>query len=518
MKEKSQGIVKGALFLTVAGLLVKVIGMIYKIPLTNRLGDDGMGYFNAAYTVYTLFFVLSSSGLPTALSLSVAKDLATKGEAEARTRYHVTARFCALLGLVLSLILFLFAKPLAWLLGSIKAYLAIVSVAPALFFVTAASAMRGYYQGRGNMLPTALSQLCEALGKLVFGLLLISLALSYGFSKEKVAAYAILGLSFSTFLTYVLLLFFCRSHKSEAHGVSSHQKRALLYDTLKSAFPITASALAASLAASLDLALLMRSLQSIGYTPDAANAAWGNYSSLVLPLFHMPQVLLTPIAYAVLPALRAALAKGENEKGESLVQSALTVTALLSALSALGLSLFSRDALMLLYTDEAAIAHAYPHLALLAIAIFPFGVMTVSASLLQAYGRLWFPMLSLAAGAILKIFVTLFGVSFFGEAVAPIGTLVAYTLSGAINTAALLGLMKRNILSKITLKPLVIAALSVGASLLFKVFLSSRGMEGRLSTLVSIAMAGGIAIALIFLIGAIKKEDLVALGIHTNRE
>ncbi len=516
MKKSADGVVKGALFLTAAGLFVKVIGMIYKIPLTNRLGDDGMGYFNAAYTVYTFFFVLSSSGLPTALSLSVAKDLAGESQNRAYARFLMMKRFSFILGISLFLLLFLLAKPFALMLGSRDAYLSLLAVSPSLWFVTAASVYRGYHQGRGNMLPSALSQMIEAFGKLFFGLFFLGLAASYGFTKDKMAAYAILGLSFATFLTYLFLSLFCREKRS-AVLLSRDERRYLTLDTLKTATPITLSALAATLVTTLDLLLLMRALQRVGYSPDAANAAWGNYSSLVLPLFHMPQILITPIAASALPALRRAIAKGEKERAHSLVSGALVITALVSVLSALGLSLFSRDALLLIYTDSAAISRAYPHLALVAIAIFPFGIMTVSAAFLQAHGKLWLPTVSLLVGALLKLLFTLLGVSFLGEAVSPFGTLLSYAVSAAINLAALAKCSDRKLLSRIVLLPFSISTISVGVGYFAKHYFDSYIVDFRIATLLAIFLSGALALVLIAVSGILRSKEFVEFFKKENK-
>jgi len=505
VKKGADGIVKGALFLTVAGFLVKIIGMIYKIPLTNRLNEDGMGYFNTAYTVYTFFFVLSSSGLPTALSLSVAKDLAKEREDLAYTRFLVMRRFSFVLGVLLFALLFFLAKPFAYALGSPHAYLSLLAISPALWFVTAASVYRGYRQGRGDMLPTAVSQTVEAFGKLLFGLFFLTLAAAYGFTKDKMAAYAILGLSFSTFLTYLFLMIFCREGRRTV-SFSREERRWLALDTLKTAMPITLSSLAATLVTTLDLLFLMRALGKVGYSPDAANAAWGNYSSLVLPLFHMPQILITPIAASVLPALRQKIAKGERKSAERLVTGALLVTAFLSVLSALGLSLFSRDALMLIYTDPAAIARAYPNLSLVAIAIFPFGIATVSAAFLQAYGKLWLPTVSLCIGAALKLLITLFGVSLLGEAVSPIGTLLSYTVSAAINFASLAKCTNIK-LSRIVLLPFALSILSVSAGFLSKRYFDTLFDSFRLSTVLAILLSGALAMGLTLLSGVFRSEE-----------
>lgn len=515
VKKGADSVVKGALFLTVAGFLVKIIGMIYKIPLTNRLNDDGMGYFNTAYTVYTFFFVLSSSGLPTALSLSVAKDLALKRDDLAYTRFWVMKRFSFALGISLFLLLFLLAKPLAHLLGSEHSYLSLLTISPALWFVTASSVYRGYRQGRGDMLPSAISQTIEALGKLLFGLFFLSLATSYGFTKDKMAAYAILGLSFASFLAYLFLCVFCREKRKHVSS-SREEARGLTLDTLKTALPITLSSLAATLVTTLDLFLLMRALLKVGYTPDAANAAWGNYSSLVLPLFHMPQILITPIAAATLPALRQRSAMGDREGTKRLMTAALLVTSLLSVLSALGLSLFSRDALLLIFTDPAAVSRAYPNLALIAIAIFPFGLSTVSAAFLQAEGKLWLPTVSLLIGAFLKLLLTIFGVSFLGEAVSPFGTLLSYTVSAAINFASLSRLSSLK-LSRILVLPFAVSILSVSAGFLAKRYFDTLFSDFRVSTVLAILLSGALALGFTLLSGVFRSEEFREIFKRENK-
>ena len=505
-KRAADGIVRGALILTVAGFLVKIIGMIYKIPLTNRLGDDGMGYFNTAYTVYTFFFVLSSSGLPTALALSVAKDLGEGNEDAAYARFLGIRRFCTLLGISLSALLLLTAKLLSGLFGSRGAYLSLLAISPALWFVTAASVYRGYRQGRGDMLPSAISQTVEALGKLTFGLLFLTLAGYYGFTKDKMAAYAILGLSVAAFLAYLFLALFCREERRASRNFTE-DVGGLTLDTLKTAMPITLSSVAATLVTTLDLVLLMRALVGAGYTYDAANAAWGNYSALVLPLFHMPQILITPIAAAALPVLRQKLAKGDTEGASRLAGGALLITAFVSALSALGLSLFSRDALLLIYTDPQSVARAYPKLALVAIAVFPFGITTVSAAFLQAKGRLWLPTVSLFIGAAVKLFATLFLVNTFGESVSAIGTLLSYTVSAAINFAAL-AKSTRLTLSRILLLPFAVSTLSVGAGVLAKRYFDAVFTSSRVATLLAIGFSGILALGLLLLSGVGRSEGI----------
>ncbi|MBQ7365561.1 MAG: polysaccharide biosynthesis C-terminal domain-containing protein [Clostridia bacterium] len=256
----------------------------------------------------------------------------------------------------------------------------------------------------------------------------------------------------------------------------------------------------------------MRSLQAIGYTPEMANAAWGNYSSMVLPLFHMPQVLLTPIAYATLPALRSHVARGDVREAEQLMKSALTVTAIVSALAALGLSLFSYDALQLLYTDQDAVARAYPKLALVSLAIFPLGLVTTASTLLQAFGKLWTPTVAFAIGACVKIFVTLALTEMLGESVSPWGTLLSYTVTAALDLA-LLSQKLPLALSAVTLKPFFVAGVSVLGAVFVRAVLTQASLSARLVSVLSIGVAALLALGLAVLTRAIKEEDLLVFGI-----
>ena len=209
-RDKALRFSSGTIALAVSGILVKFLGMIYKIPLTNLLGDEGMGYFNAAYTVYTLFYVLATSGLPVALSLLVSESLARQDEKQVGRLYQNASRLFFAIGLVGMLLMALPARRFARLLGADRAAAGILAVSPTLLFMTYAGALRGYFQGRRMMAPIALSQVLEAGGKFVFGLLFAMMALSV-YTRSVVAAYAIFGLTLASFFA-TFSLYLCKRH------------------------------------------------------------------------------------------------------------------------------------------------------------------------------------------------------------------------------------------------------------------------------------------------------------------
>ncbi|MEG2669408.1 MAG: oligosaccharide flippase family protein, partial [Oscillospiraceae bacterium] len=174
-KNTGQTFLKGALILGVANLLVKIIGAVFKIPLINLIGDDGSGYFNVAYQIYTFMFIVATAGFPIAISKMVAESMARNDVRDAQRVFQIAFSFLAVIGFLGSLILFVFARQLAELVGIPDAAIGIRAISPAVFFVSMVSAFRGYFQGKQNMFPTAASEVIEASAKLIVGMILASL-------------------------------------------------------------------------------------------------------------------------------------------------------------------------------------------------------------------------------------------------------------------------------------------------------------------------------------------------------
>ena len=179
-KEKKMGFIEGAMIIAVANILVKIIGAIFKIPLdTYVLNTDGMALYNTSYTIYNLLFVISTAGLPTAISKLVAES-DSRGDYDGSEKIlKVSLALLLCIGAVGSLILGVGSKLFSGLIGYSDAYLTMIAMSPSLFFVAGMSAFRGYFQGHGNMLPTAISEVLEAICKLFVGLSLAYMLLPH---------------------------------------------------------------------------------------------------------------------------------------------------------------------------------------------------------------------------------------------------------------------------------------------------------------------------------------------------
>ena len=181
----------GAAVLAAAVAVTKVLGALYKIPLGNLLDKEGMAHFYVAYNIYNLLVILSTAGLPLALSRLVSQAHALGRVNQKRRVFRVELALFLTLGLVCSGLMLLIPHQLAQLLRDSKAALAIMALAPSVLCVCLIAAIRGYTQGQGNMKPTAASQIIESLCKLVIGLTLAWLLLGKGYASEFAAAGAI---------------------------------------------------------------------------------------------------------------------------------------------------------------------------------------------------------------------------------------------------------------------------------------------------------------------------------------
>ena len=431
---KRPSFLSGAGILTLSALIVKVIGLFYRIPLLNLLGTEGMGYFNTAYELYALFCVISTAGLPVAMSVLISALEAEGRVTEGKRVFRVSLGLFAAVGCMGTLLLWGLSSPFASLLGSPLSSACVRAIAPTVFFICLSSAFRGYFQGRRQMLPTALSQVMEACGKLFLGLAFAGLALDQGKSLPTTAAYAVMGLTVGTALSVLYLYIHKRMFDRRAVEISAMQEEnsssfSVLRRLLAIAVPVTLSAGLISLTKCVDLALILRRLQNVGYTSSEATSLYGCYSTLVLPVFNILPSLTTSVALSATPALSAALQKGKEGIAElqKIASSALGIILTLSLPAALGLSVFAEDILSLLFRGQPiAVAQATPWLSCLGLSVPAACLITVTGAMLQASGKAQKPIISMLCGVTVKIIVAfvLLGREGWGMAGAPVSSLL----------------------------------------------------------------------------------------------
>lgn len=529
-KSSSKLFVSGVIVLTIANVLVKAIGLLFKIPMQHMIGDEGMGYFNSAYTIYTWFYMISTAGLPVAISILVSENRAKGNFGQVKRIFKFAISLFLVIGLIGSSLMIGFSKVFASTVSD-KAVWCIIAIAPTLFFVCITSAFRGYFQGYQQMLPTAISEVIESSGKLVLGLifamwaknggyeLFCSLLTKYGINPPEelpfVAAAAIFGLTVGVFLGMVFMWFVKLFFKEESYNLEyAHlatkeeyvSNGALLSKIFSIALPVTISSSVMSLANLVDLLLMSNLLQASGLSKAEATAAYGNYTTLAVPMFNLPPVLIYPIATAIVPMISARLSEGRRDDCKKIIYSSLKVAAIIALPCALGMSAMSFPILDMLYATSSA-ETAAPLLSILSIAVFFLAMLSMTNAILQAHKLQTFPIISMISGALIKLVSEIVLIRHFGIVGTPISTLLCYITCATLNFVFVA--VRTNIIPPIRLfiKPLIAAfGCATAARLSYEIMLRF-GLQTKISTVIAILIAVATYLVLLILVKCFDKED-----------
>lgn len=513
----------GVFLLSVSTVLVKIVGLLYKIPMLSYLGTEGMGYFNSAYEIYAFFCVIATAGLPVALSVLISAALAKGERGKVRRFFRAALIAFLLIGLLGSVLMAAFAKQFCVLIRSENARLAILSISPTVLLICISSALRGYFQGYGKMAPTAVSQLIEAVGKLVFGLLLARAALAAGRPTEQVAAAAGAGLTLGTLVSLFYLIMekirFQEKAKEKAESRSElpgkpEKLGSICASLAKLAIPITLGAVSVNLTKLIDMTMILRRLQSIGYNEAFANEAYGGYTTLALSVYGLLPTLVNAIALPLIPLLSAAVASGNKERQLALVQASYRITAVFAVPAAVGISVFAKPILSLLFArEEGAVLSAAPLLSALGVSVFLSCMITATNSVLHAYRSVNRPILSLLAGSSVKIAVAYFliGNPNIGILGAPISSFFCNAVVVLLNLIFADRLCRIPSLWKIFFKPFIFSGVSAFFSWSLYRWLIEKMGEGILPTMISLGTMVILYFLLALLGGGVSDSDLAAM-------
>ena len=260
---KKQSFLGGAAILASAVAVVKVIGFFYKVPLNNILGEVGKTYFNTAYEIYNVLLTVSTAGLPLAISKLTSQAHAQGRENQKRKIFRTAIWLFFALGLIGSLLMFFGAEQLAAFQNNPSAWMPIRALAPAVFCVCLLACMRGYTQGQGNMKPTAISQVLEALCKVGIGLPLAWYILKLAQGMESVAAGAIFGVTVGTILSMCFLIVYLMTHRNRRESLDVPDRSGTIMKSILSiGVPITLSNCAMSIITVIDTKIILGRLQS----------------------------------------------------------------------------------------------------------------------------------------------------------------------------------------------------------------------------------------------------------------
>lgn len=524
--QKKNSFFGGAAILTVGIVIVKLIGALFKIPLGNIISEAAFSDFNTAYYIYSLLIIVSTGGLPVALSKMVSEANALGRGNQINKIFRVAlVAFCTL-GVISMLVMLIFPRQLADLMNNSHSYYCILALAPAMFFICPLSALRGYFQGHSLMTPTAVSQIIEALCKLVIGLSLAAFMVSRGMDESMTAAGAIIGVSVGCAVAAVYVFVCYRRHRSSLphYDDTPDSGKEILITLLKLAIPITLGSSVMSLANLLDTSIIFGRLQSgAGFTEDQARVLKGIYDK-ALTLYNLPTAFMIPITASVIPSVSAARAVKDYKQGAKISETALRTTALLIFPAGVGLSVLSKPIIRLLYPST-DVALAGEMLSVLAFGTIFVCLMLVCNSILQAHRMVSIPMVTTIIGCVMKIIViyVLAGNPDINIKGGPVSTIVCFGIIAILDLCIIKFALPRSLsYVRAFLKPALSAAV-MGVAVwavygLAEKFMVNAGVlsgggvltgtGNALATLLAIAVGVVIYFALILLTRAISKDDL----------
>ena len=513
---KDNKFLRGAAILSIAGIIVKILGAIYRIPLSNIIKPEGMGYYQTAYPIYNLLLTLSNAGFPVAIAKLVSERNALGDYRNAHKVFKVSLVGLSIGGLLSALFLTYGAKPIVDYIGNSNAYYALLAMVPALVFVPIMAAFRGFFQGSKNMVPTAVSQISEQLLRVIIGLSLTLLLLEYG--KPIAAGGASFGASaggMAGALTMVII--YTRNRKKITTRIKQstidveYSVKNIIMDLVLLAIPITLGSAIAPLLDTIDASLVLKRLQFIGYTEAYANELYGQLKGMAQTLINLPQLFSIAISMSMVPSISDAYARHASKEIKDLLSSGVRMTLLIGFPCALGLFVLSTPIIDLLYFSNTAetIISTGEILAYLSIGVvFLMSVQTLTA-VLQGLGKASIPVRNLAIGAIVKVILTytLTAIPSINVKGAAISTVAAYAIAAILDFISVLRITRAKINYKyILFKPLFSA---VGMAIITRLgYIILDSIIGKkLATIVAVFIGVLSYAILLVLTGTLDEDD-----------
>ena len=472
---KKQNFLHGAALLAAAVAIVKVIGAFYKIPLRNIIGDLGYGYFITAYDIYSIFLTISTAGLPIAMSRMITQENSLEHYRSMRRVYRVSQTIFMILGVTCSLTMLIFSGQLADLLKQPGAVPSIVCLAPCAALMCAICPFRGFFQGQENMRPTSVSQVLEAIVKLIVGLALAYAVKRTTGSDSLAAGAAILGVTASC-ASSVIYLYAKFRPTWKALPTESDEEVPSVGKTIKNllaiAVPITIGSAGLYAMNVIESGVYMRQLVSLietgrydlplidalktdllATTPNLSAEELYSQTATSLKgiynfgqtIFNMPVSFISPITISVMPAITAQLTLKNSRQVRSIEESSARVAGLLSAPCCIGLCLLAGPVMSLLggYGGEGLngmkLELGEKLMFLLGVGILPHALVMYTNVILQAHGRFNIPVINMMIVALVRLPMVYFlvGNPALGIMGVPISAMICNAANVAMNLVSI---------------------------------------------------------------------------------
>lgn len=518
MSNKGNKFIKGAAVLGIAGVVIKLLGAVFRIPLTNWIGDDGMSYYGFAYSIYGALLVLSTAGIPVAISRMVSERIAVGEYRNAHKVFKVATALLFGIGIFSFAVCFVGGEAITKALGNPDAAMAVKAISPALLFVPLFSAFRGYFQGRQNMNPTAISEITEQLIRVIFGLYLAYKLMDMGLKEAAAgASFGASAGSVAGLLVIVGIYFLNRRtihRKIDLNNQAVEETAVILRKIVAIAVPIIIGSEIMPIMTLIDTGLIMTRLQATGWSYAEAKSLYGLLSGFCNSLIAFPQVFTQAVAVSLVPAVAAAFKVKDSRGVQNNINLGYRVTMIMAFPCAFGIFSLAEPILLLLYpAQKASAVAAVPTLMIMAVSVVFLAITQTSVGVLQSIGKQNLPVINLAVGCVGKVIVTfiLVGIHDVNIKGAAIGTMLAYIVALVLNNRAVKHYTGVKFDYDLTyVRPCIAAALmGVCAFAAHKLLVGFLG--NSIATLLAIMTGAIVYGVLIFVLKAITVEEVAAM-------
>lgn len=499
---RKQSLLKGTLILGIAGILAKSMGILFRWPLIMLIGDEGVGYYQMSYPLYT-FFIAVASGIPIAVSKMVSERNAVGDRAGAVQVLRNAMILMVILGGGFSAFLLIFSRQLLEIFKwHENSYYALVAISFAPLIISIMNSIRGFFQGMQNMYPTAVSQIIEQSGRVCIGVGLAYLLLPSGI--QYAAGGAAFGAAAGGFFAGTYLIYKYIRVRHEFVRTQNKKDRNIMGKLLHLAIPVSLGAATSSIMGLLDSLIVPRGLLQAGLNSVQAATLFGQLTGKAMVLVSVPLTLSMALCTSIVPSISDANVLGKRDEVISKVNMAIRISWIIALPCLLGLYFMAAPILGLIFPGH---ADGYKILQVLCLTI-PFIITSqTSTSMLQAIGKITTPVINLGLGCILKVIITyslvaMPDVNIYGAAIGSIG---GYALASILNFR----LLKRTLNIRlnyydILIKPAFAAILMIIAVVFTYIYVYNITVSNGISSLAAIATGGILYGILIFAFGVFR--------------
>lgn len=514
---KAESFLKGTFILTVASLVVKVIGSLNWIFVSRVLGGEGIGLYQMAFPIYFLALTVSSAGVPVAISIITAERVALNDIFGAKRIFRISMCFMFCTGLFFSLLTYFGAQ---WLIDwqfvrDPRAYYSIIALAPAVFFVTILASSRGYLQGWQRMTPTAVSQIVEQIFRVVTMILFAQLLLPYGL--EYASAGASLGALAGAITGVMVLVYFhiklekdiVKNYGNELKPVNDAQT-ASVWKIIKRIFvlalPVSAASIMLPIVSNLDLLIVPARLEVAGYSVNEATELFGYLTGMAVPLVNLSTILTASLAVSIVPAISEARTLKDKTRCFNQTAAAMRISNFICFPAFVTVMMLAVPISTLIYNAPGA----GPAVWVSSFSIVLLGLHQVTTGVLQGLGHPTIPMINMVIAAIAKVILNwvLTAQPSLGIMGAAWATVADIGIAALINIYFLYKYINYKIEIMQLLKTIVSATIMAGIIHFGYEFLLYETASNALATFASLFVGMFFYIIVLILIGGIMESDI----------